>query len=68
MSEENINGIPIFVPSSSVQLFVRKKAELSALLGDNIVIISQTESEEISYGSKPIEISETYIDDDTWLR
>ena len=68
MNEEEINGIRIFVPSSSEQLLVSKKAELSAILGTDIIIISETMNGEITYGDKPIEISDTYINDETWLR
>lgn len=68
MDEEEINVIQVFVPSSSEQLFVSKKAELSAVLGADLIIISQTTNDEISYGDKPIEITDSYIADETWIK
>jgi len=68
MNEKEIDDFPIFIPSSSEKVYIRKESEISVVSGSEVFILSQTTDVEISYGCKPIEINETHINDDSWLK
>ena len=68
MSEEEIDGFPIFNPSSSEMLYIRRESEISVISDSEVFVLSQTADVEISYGCKPIEINEIHINDDSWLK